>query len=81
MSDMTFPGHTLACDWPECEETAHDGHYSGWESYDSAVMAFADPDKAANGCTRTDTTTAPNTGTWTGVPAGSRTRYGRFKTF
>ena len=44
MSDMTFPAHTLACDWPGCEQTAHDGEYSAWESYDSAVMMFADPD-------------------------------------
>lgn len=44
MSDMTFPAHTLACDWPECDHTAHDGEYSAWESYDSAVMMFADPD-------------------------------------
>lgn len=44
MSDMTFPGHTLACDWPGCDQTAHDGEYSAWESYDSAVAMFADPD-------------------------------------
>ena len=44
MSDMTFPAHTLACDWPGCDQTAHDGEYSAWESYDSAVMMFADPD-------------------------------------
>ena len=44
MSDMAFPAHTLACDWPGCDQTAHDGEYSAWESYDSAVMMFADPD-------------------------------------
>ena len=44
MSDMAFPGHTLACDWPGCDQTAHDGEYSAWESYDSAVMMFTDPD-------------------------------------
>ncbi|MCX8672988.1 hypothetical protein J3T91_05605 [Bifidobacterium sp. B4001] len=44
MSDMAFPAHTLACDWPECEETAHQDGYSSWESYDSAVTVFADPD-------------------------------------
>ena len=44
MSDMTFQAHTLVCDWPECDQTAHDGEYSAWESYDSAVMMFADPD-------------------------------------
>ena len=44
MSDMTFPAHTLACDWPGCDQTAHDGEYSAWESYDSAVTMFADPD-------------------------------------
>lgn len=44
MSDMTFPAHTLACDWPGCDQTAHDDQYSAWESYDSAVTMFADPD-------------------------------------
>lgn len=44
MSDMTFPAHTLACDWPGCEQTASDDMYSAWESYDSAVIMFADPD-------------------------------------
>lgn len=44
MSDMTFTAHTLACDWPGCDQTAHDNEYSAWESYDSAVMMFADPD-------------------------------------
>ena len=44
MSDMAFPAHTLACDWPDCEETAHQDGYSSWESYDSAVTVFADPD-------------------------------------
>lgn len=44
MSDMAFPAHTLACDWQGCDLTAHDGEYSAWESYDSAVMMFADPD-------------------------------------
>lgn len=44
MSDRIIPMHTLACDWPECEETAQNDIYSGWESYDSAVTVFADPD-------------------------------------
>lgn len=44
MSDMTFPAHTLSCDWPGCDQTAHDGEYSAWESYDSAVIMFATPD-------------------------------------
>ena len=43
MSDRIIPMHTLACDWPVCEETAADDMYSCWESYDSAVMMFADP--------------------------------------
>lgn len=43
MSDMTFPAHTLACDWPGCEQTASDDMYSAWESYDSAVIMFAGP--------------------------------------
>ena len=44
MSDRIIPMHTLACDWPGCEEIAQDDVYSGWESYDSAVIMFADPD-------------------------------------
>lgn len=43
MSDMTFPAHTLACDWPGCGQTASDDMYSALESYDSAVRMFADP--------------------------------------
>lgn len=42
MSDMTFPVHTLACDWPGCEETAHDDMYSAYESYESAWFMFAE---------------------------------------
>lgn len=43
MSHMAFPVHTLACDWPDCEETAHDDGCGARESYDSAVLMFADP--------------------------------------
>ena len=35
--------HTLACDWPGCDEVASDDMYSAWESYDSALIMFADP--------------------------------------
>lgn len=43
MSDRIIPMHTLACDWPGCDEVASDDMYSAWESYDSALIMFADP--------------------------------------
>ncbi|WP_445343505.1 hypothetical protein [Bifidobacterium sp. ESL0819] len=44
MSDMAFPAHTLACDWPGCDRIASYGRYGSCESYAVAVAVFVGTD-------------------------------------
>ena len=44
MSDMAFPAHTLACDWPGCDQIASYGRYGSGESYEVAVTVFTGTD-------------------------------------
>ena len=44
MSDMAFPAHTLACDWPGCDQIASYGRYGSCESYEVAVTVFTGTD-------------------------------------
>ncbi|WP_295729072.1 hypothetical protein [uncultured Bifidobacterium sp.] len=41
MSDRVITCHRLACDWPDCEETAQDDLYDGSATYEQAVSEWA----------------------------------------
>ena len=63
MSDRLLTYHRLACDWPDCKETAQDDEYDGNATYEEAVRQWAYlPDEPENWCLDKDWMHDPATG-------------------